>query len=181
MRGSLGISLSVVLLLLAEGRPSLAADPFPSYHAARVRAAFVLNLSRFVEWPPEAAGGSAPLRFCAVGDEQLAGALVAMAPGRKVNGLPVEVVAAESTQEWLGCHVLFVSHWDAKRIQKVLAAAKGTAILTISDAPGFVEKGGLVGVNVDGTQVRFSINRELARRNGLRFSSQVLRLAGTRN
>lgn len=180
MRDSLRISLSLLIALMVAECPGWAADPFPAVNAARVRATFVLNLSRFVEWPVDVLGSTGQIRVCAVGDAPLAGALGAMAPGRKLSGLPVEVVSADSAQEWLGCHVLFVSHWDSKRIPKVLAAAKGAAILTISDAPGFVEQGGLVGVSVDGAQVRFSINREGARRNGLRFSSQVLRLADAR-
>lgn len=175
------MELSVLSLALLISSPGRAADPFPAHNAARIRATFVLNLSRFVEWPVEVVASAGQIRLCAVGDAPLAGALVAMVPGRKVNGLPVEVIEAESPQGWLGCHVLFVSHWDSKRIAKVLAAVKGTSILTISDAPGFVELGGLVEVSVDGTQVRFSINRERALRHGLRFSSQLLRLAGSRN
>lgn len=175
------MELSVLSLALLISSPVRAADPFPAHNAARIRATFILNLSRFVEWPVDAVASAGQIRLCAVGDAPLAGALVALVPGRRVNGLPVEVTEAQSAQEWLGCHVLFVSHWDSKRIAKVLAAVKGTSILTISDAPGFVELGGLVGVSVDGTQVRFSINREVARRNRLRFSSQLLRLASARN
>lgn len=175
------MKVSLLSLALLMSSPARAADPFPAHNAARIRATFILNLSRFVEWPVEVVASAGQIRLCAVGDAPLAGALVTMVPGRKLNGLPVEVMEAQSAREWLGCHVLFVSHWDSKRIAKVLAAAKGTSILTISDAPGFVEQGGLVGVSVDGTQVRFSINREGARRNRLRFSSQLLRLASVRN
>jgi len=59
----------------------------------------------------------------------------------------------------------------------VLAAVDTSAVLTVSDAPGFATHGGMVGFATDGTRVRFEVNRNVAERSGLKLSAKLLSLA----
>jgi hypothetical protein len=152
-----------------------ASDAAAPRYEARVRSSFLVNFVRFVEWPDQVLGDH-PLRVCAVGDGGMADELRHVFHGRTVHGHAVEVRTVEVGKEG-ACHVLYVSHWQAKQMDRILSGLGGTPVLTVSDAPGFAGQGGMVELTLDGTRVRFVVNREAALRSGLRISSQLLRMA----
>jgi len=75
-----------------------------------------------------------------------------------------------------GCHVLFVSS-AADRVPLFVNAATGAPILTVSDAPGFLDEGGMIELRIIDRRIRFAVNVQAASRAGLRLSSQLLDLA----
>ena len=60
---------------------------------------------------------------------------------------------------------------------RILAAADGKPILTVSDLPDFALAGGMIGLKIVDNHVRFDINARIARKVGLQLSAQLLRLA----
>ncbi len=140
---------------------------------AEVKASFLMNFARFVEWPPES---PATLEVCALGDETLAAALERRLSGKPVQGRIVQVRRRLTDGDAASCHVLFISLWR-RRIDQVIASLGGAPVLTLSDAPGFLVTGGMVAIMVDGERVRFEVNHQQALRGGLKISSQLLRLS----
>ena len=59
----------------------------------------------------------------------------------------------------------------------VLQSIESSPILTVSDAPRFLDEGGIVQLKLVDNRVRFAIDATAARRAGLRLSAQLLRLA----
>jgi hypothetical protein len=84
---------------------------------------------------------------------------------------------ARRPQDAKGSQILYVAASESEKIGVVLAAVDSTAVLTVSDAPGFAEHGGMVGFATEGTRVRFEVNRNLAEKNGLKLSAKLLSLA----
>ncbi|MCU0950154.1 MAG: YfiR family protein [Burkholderiaceae bacterium] len=152
----------------AQTRPDLPSS------AATVKAAFLLNFIRYTEWP--ALPSDAPIVTCFVGRDPAALAAAAI-DGRAVGGRRVQMRRLTAPDDLTGCHVAYVDASEERRIARLLASVDGSAVLTVSDAGGFVEQGGVIELVEAGDRFEFDINFTRAQRAGLRLSSQLLTLA----
>jgi hypothetical protein len=143
--------------------------------AASAKAGFILNFIKYSEWPATGSPNS-NLLICSLGDQPLSGKLELL-QGRQMNGREIRVRTTVRPGEWRECAVLFIAADEAQRIDTVLRATGQHPVLTISDAPGFVNAGGIIGLNVRDGRIRFDINQGAARQGGLKLSSQLLKLA----
>jgi len=144
-----------------------------------VKAAYLYNFAKFVEWPPEVFGGpETPLTICILGEDPFGAAMNAIK--RKTFGTrKVAVKQVHDVQEAKGCQVLFISASEEERLQQTLEALGHAGVLTISDMRRFVQAGGMINFIMKDDKVRFSINAAAARRAGLKINSQLLSLAVT--
>lgn len=162
-------------LLLALLLPGLAAAQTPEYD---LKAAFLFNFAKFVEWPPAAfAGESEPLAICIYGKDPFGSTLDALVQGESVGGRSLVVQRPDSLDGLEECHVLFVSSSEKGRLEEVLARVDGEPVLTVGDTEGFLRAGGIINFVLEGSKVRFLIDQEAAERSGLRISSKLMRLA----
>jgi len=146
------------------------ADP-PS--EAAVKAAFVYNFAKFVEWPANTAAKDA-MTLCVAGTRpELAASLDGLA-GKSVQGHPLEVKNNVDVADLHTCHVLYLGN-DARPLA---GQARGQAgLLTVGDIPGFAQSGGMIGLFSEGNKIRFEVNPRRAEAAGLKISSQLLKLA----
>jgi hypothetical protein len=137
----------------------------------RLKGAYLLNFTKFIEWPPNADPG--PFRLCLAGHNPFGEALAAAAREESVNGrvIDLEIIVTPVP----GCDLLFVPR-DVSATP-FLRASRGAATLTVGEVPRFIAEGGIVNFVLQENTVRFQINAEEAERVGLRISSQLLRLA----
>jgi hypothetical protein len=143
-----------------------------------VKAAFLYNFTKFVEWPPSAfADGNAPLRICVLGEDPFGRSLNAVAAEGEVEGHRLMVVSQETLARAAGCQVLFVSRSERERLPQILAPLKSSPVLTVGDTKGFLDQGGIVNFILEGSRVHFEINPVAAEQAGLKISSKLLRLA----
>ncbi|MCB2017476.1 MAG: YfiR family protein [Hydrogenophaga sp.] len=140
-----------------------------------VKAGFVFNFIRFTQWPGVRPDDAHPLLLCAVGERPLDGQLVSL-NGRRVDGRAVEVRMQVPPAEWPSCHMLFIGMGD--RTESVLRGVGNLPVLTVGDQNGFVQAGGMIGLRVEDSRVRFDVNLAAAHRAGLTLNSQMLKLAG---
>jgi len=143
----------------------------------QVKAAFLYNFAKFVEWPqtnPEV-GGSFTL--CMLGGDPFGPVLESTTGGKKVHGVPFTLRRIASTKETEGCRILFISASERKRFSKILEEIGGSELLTVSESPGFASQGGMINFFLEDDKVRFEINLEVVRRAGFQFSAQLLQLA----
>lgn len=143
-----------------------------------VKAAFLFNFTRFVEWPPRVfAGPSAPVVLGVLAEGPIAEVLPEIVRGQVVQGRSVEVRRLQGVEETETCHVVFVEAGHEARIDAVLRAVRGRPILTVSDADDFARRGGMIGYVTVGKSVRFDVNQRAAVAADLRISSKLLALA----
>ncbi len=141
----------------------------------QVKAGFVLNFAKYVEWPaPALVGGE--LRICGVGSQALSGKLAEL-QGRQVLGRDVRVRLSGRPEDWRGCHVLFLPAEESLRAETLLRVVGSAPVLTVGDGADFARDGGMIGLKLRYGRIRFDINLGAARRAGLIFSSQLLKLA----
>lgn len=136
-----------------------------------VKAAFLYNFVKFVEWPSRTASG--PIVICVAGRNPFGTILADTIRGEIVAGRTLEARVILEPDD--ACHVTFIP--AGANAGAYLRAARGAAILTVGEAPGFIEQGGLIRFYLEGGGVRFEINRDGADRAGLRISSRLLQLA----
>jgi hypothetical protein len=155
--------------------------PWPSAPARadvnQAKANLLHNIAKFVEWPGFVAGQDTPLVFTILGEDELAAELAGVLSSKSVNGHPVFVRFARRPQDARGSQILYLAASEAERIAMVLAVVDTSAVLTVSDAPGFAAHGGMVGFSTEGDRVRFEVNLAQAERTGLKLSAKLLSLA----
>ncbi len=157
------------------GAPVLAADPAVASEYA-VKAAFIYNFAKFTEWPPAAGGARDPIVLCVFAGEPYDAALASI-DGKSVQGRPLRIRRGVRPAEVKSCHMVFIAVSEERRIPELLRAAGGSPVLTIGDAEGFAEGGGMIGLISADNRMQFEINNEAAQRANLKFGSQLLRLA----
>jgi len=143
-----------------------------------VKAAFLLNFARLVEWPAATFPSSdAPLVLAVLADEDVEDSIERGVYGKAVGGHPVHVVRISRSEDVAGSHIVFVSSDDRDRNRSVVEAALGKSVLTVGEARDFARDGGIINFFIEDHRVRFTINRQAAESAGLRISSRLLRLA----
>lgn len=166
---------STALLVLLLSLPGLASAQAPEYD---LKAAFLFNFVKFVEWPPSAfSGDRAPVTLCVYGEDPFGPTLDGVIQGERVGERSLLVRRPDSLDDLGACHVLFISRSESERLGEVLARVAGKPVLTVADTDGFLQAGGIINFVLEGSKVRFLINQKAAERNGLRISSRLLRLA----
>lgn len=140
-----------------------------------VKAAFVYNFTKFVEWPEAAlpATGSA-LTLCVFGSRPLSGRLEGL-QGKPTQGRTIRVVVAPEARDQ--CQLVFIGQTDAHGLRAVLQPLSGRPVLTVGDHDDFIGLGGIIGLKLSAGRIRFDINLQAARASGLHINSQLLQLA----
>ena len=156
---------------------SMASGPRAEVPEAELAAAYLYNFSKFVTWPSDSfADANAPLVLCVYGRPAPEDALDTL-NGKSAQGRPVRVERRARGDALRGCHVVSVSLSEQPYLTPLLNALAGQKTLTVSDLPGFVASGGMIGfVRID-NRLRFEINTISADAAGLTISSQLLKLA----
>lgn len=141
----------------------------------QLKAAFLYNFAKFVQWPAESNGGSLdPFALCVSGEEPFR-IIQHYLAGKRIRGQLIAVRAVGGTAALSDCHLLFVSAASVQ-LQQALPGVRG-AVLTVGEADDFMTSGGMINlVRVD-NRLRFEISRSAGERAGLKFSSQLLKLA----
>lgn len=165
-----------MVLLLQCPAVAVAADYEASEHT--VKAAFLINFTKFIEWPPNAfSSPTGPLFICIVGEDAFEDSLDLL-EGRVVKNRIIAVRRMSLlTDDADKCHVLFFSSSLKSNIRTILQGLAKRHVLTVSDIRGFVGYGGTIEMYVRDDRVRFSINTAASRRHGLNISSKLLELA----
>jgi hypothetical protein len=171
--------LSVIILVMSLGvADARRADAQEAAGSYRVKAAFLPNFARFVEWPASSFPESdSPLIIGVVGDDPFGGILEGFLRGTLANGHPIQLQRLSWSDSMNGCHVLFISSSEVRHLPAILQGVAGTSVLTISDIERFSLNGGMIELRMVGNRVRFDINLKVADDAHLKVSSKLIGVA----
>ena len=141
-----------------------------------IKAAFLYNFAKYVEWP-EAAFPGGDFRVCVVADSPFQKSVDDIIAGESVAGRPVTRQAPATPEAARSCNILFVGRGEFRRAEPLLMAVKGANVLTVGDGAEFLSRGAAVTFVREGDRVRFDVNLTEAQRAGLTISSRLLRVA----
>lgn len=143
---------------------------------AQIKAGFVYNFAKYIEWPGEAfQHKDAPFTLCMVGRDSLAGAMAAL-EGKSVHGRPLHLRKLATAEDLRECHLAFFSDSEERRLAQTLRGTSGP-LLTVSDVDGFVDVGGGIGLVYTDERIQFEVNLPALQKANLKASSQLLKLA----
>lgn len=173
MRDHLKFLLSLLLSLSLS--PAFAQATIRSEY--EVKAAFLYNFTRFVTWPEVESGpGGKPLNLCVFGANPFGDQLDPMRE-RKSQGRELELRYPDELPGVSDCQVLFISESQQRGLTGILEFARKHQVLTVSDMPEFVTRGGMIGYVKQGNVIRFEINLKAATDAGLTINSRLLEIA----
>lgn len=146
----------------------------------QLKAAFVYNFTRFIEWPADAfAGDDAPIVIGVYANSRYARELEDTVRVRKAGNRPVVVRQVRSLKEARAVHMLVFDGTADAQLKEALAALKGAPVLTIGESEQFARLDGILTFVREGDDLRFEVNLDAARQSGLKISAQFLKLART--
>ena len=155
---------------IATSRPVRAAEEY------QVKAAFLLNFTKFVGWPEGAFEDEhSPLGICILGDDPFGSTLNEMVKGETINGHAVEIRRIRRAPASKECRVLYIARSE-KEAARVLAET-GPGILTVGEGEMFLRYGGIIAFVVEDRRVRFDIDQRAAAKAMLTLSSQLMMVA----
>jgi hypothetical protein len=168
-------TIAIVLIACSAG-PCAADDQALLSLEYPVKAAFLYQFTRFVEWP-ELAGGDKP-GFCIgiLGPDPFGGALERAIDGKQVGGRPLEVRRFRRVEDVQPCPILFVGIAEGTAVDAVMARARSWATLTVGETEAFMRAGGMIRFVVEKNRVSFEVDLETAERAGLKVSAQLFRV-----
>jgi hypothetical protein len=143
-----------------------------------LKAAFLFNFAKFVEWPPDAfANTNAPIIIGVLGENVFGNSLEKIINDRKVNNRSFQFRNFESPSEATNCQILFITASKKNDFAKIVTALHNASVLTVSETDGFLKAGGMINFLFEGNNVRFQISDEAAKKARLKISSKLLSLA----
>ena len=144
----------------------------------RVKAAFVFNFAKFIEWPPESfSDDTSQLVIGILGENPFVSDLDQTIQNKTINNHPLAIRPMRSVKEVTNCHILFISSSETARLPESLRAVRGKSILTVGESGGFIQAGGMINFTWEGKKIRFQINDEAAKQAKLKISSKLLSLS----
>ncbi|MBV1787807.1 YfiR family protein [Marinobacterium sp. D7] len=150
---------------------------------SRVKAAFILNIVKFVGWPAERLPVPADAFTLCYYREDLLGPGVEMILNKSVNGLPMASRLIQNLSTSDGCRVLLIA---AEQLPQYMAEIYGSTerkpVLTIADlteeeGQGVAYSGVIMNLVRRGSSIGFEIDTNELKMRQLSMSSELLKLA----
>jgi hypothetical protein len=166
-----------LMLLLAGASSPCAAQSDPQATEYQVKAAYLYKFIGYVEWPSRAqAASDAPLAIGVIGADGLADELQQVVAGRSIHGRAISVRKLGHGDPVAGLQMLFIGH-TASDIAGLLAAARESAVLTVTESDDAFALGSVINFVVVQDKIRFDIALQSAEHAHLRISSRLLAVA----
>ena len=179
MPGALRQLLGAALIgLVAARSATVTLAQAPAATEYEIKAAFLYNFAKFVEWPPEAlAAPSAPIVIGVLGTDPFGHTLDQIVADKQIGGHPLVIKRLKDASEADGCQIVFVGASDRTALKRLVQSKTRHAILTVGEMEGFAQEGGIIQFVIQDNKVRFQINAAAADKAGLKISAQLLKLA----
>lgn len=161
-------------LLLCTSAFSKADDQLATEY--RIKAAFLYNFTRFVNWPEQEKQDSDSFMVCILGPDPF-GEHLAPLESKSVNGRALSIRRIQGTTSLDNCQLVYISESLTSEMETILSSIRQAPVLTVSDADNFTGQGGIIQFLLIDNKIRFDINIEAASDAGLNISSKLLSLA----
>ncbi|MGO9647835.1 MAG: YfiR family protein [Terriglobales bacterium] len=144
----------------------------------QVKAAFLFNFARFVEWPADAfPNADSALQICVLGQDPFGRDFEQVIVDKTVNGHRIEIAHPDGVPQARACQILFIAASEKAHLPSILQGLKGASVLIVGDTPGFAALGGAINFVLDEGRVRFEINLKAAELAHLKISARLLTVA----
>jgi len=161
----------------------------------QVKAAFLYNFIKFVDWPKEKMGdANEPITLGIIGRDPFGKVFESVknkkVKGRgfmikrfksiealKISGGEYKAELSRQIESLRKCHLLFVCSSEKGVLKEIISIVRDHPVVTVGDMKGFLESGGIINFVMENQKVRFEISAAAAKRAKVQIRSQLLRLA----
>jgi hypothetical protein len=175
-----GVLLLIALITVIPARTA-APNPAESERTVseyEVKAAYIYNFAKFVEWPPTYfAAANAPITIGVIGDEEFAALLEKVVKNKLVQEHTLQVRQLKWPTDLRTCNMVYVSSNEQKRFRQITENLQDKSVLTITEVEEKSQPKGIMNLFIEGGKVQFEVNIADAEKAKLRISSKLLRLA----
>jgi hypothetical protein len=166
---------AVVLLLGAPLTLATVSAQTPTEY--QVKAAFLYNFAKFIQWPSDAQADEGAFVITILGRDPFGSALDDTLQGKTIDSRKISLRRVSHAEDVGSSQILFVGDSERDRLPQILKQIGTRAVLTVGEMNQFAERGGVIRFRMDQDRIRFEINVAAAERSRLRISSQLLKLA----
>jgi hypothetical protein len=173
---------ATLIAVLVSVAGTARADDAPSLEY-KVKAAFIFNFLKFVEWPPpQASDATTPITIVVLGEDKF-GAAFNEITSRKIKDRSITIKrfadfdTDEARAELPKCQLVFISANQQKYTKEIIDLLRKKPVLVVGETPGFLEVGGMVNFVMQEGKVCFELNQDTAEVSELKMASQLMRLA----
>lgn len=145
----------------------------PPQDERTVKAAFVFNLIKYVEW----SNSSNELLIGYSGDASMGEVLKKLLEGKSIDNRTIHILLSPSESDVQRCNLLYVSEASPRKARAALERIHNKSTLTVGDSNSFTEDGGMIGLVRNGEQVQIQVNLDSVQEAELKISSRLLNLA----
>ena len=141
----------------------------------RIKAAYLYNLSKFIQWPGEVANTQETIDICLFGGNPFNDYIYKLEE-REARGRPIKIINNPAADKLLSCEIVFVPI-NANKPDEFLATVQASNILTVGESDRFIGQGGLINLNLENGRVQLTINNTKAKNRGFIISANLLEIA----
>jgi hypothetical protein len=141
----------------------------------QVKAGFLFNFARFVDWPE--ADALLPIHVCVADDDSIARQFQPILKGKTAERRSVQVLRARQAADTRDCEIVFFPESSMARARSVLDGGVAPGVLTVGESAPFLEMGGMINLVVEDDRIRFEVNLAAAEKGNVKLSSKLLGLA----
>ena len=118
-----------------------------------------------------------PLHICVAATPSFVTGVQRTIANETIDGRALDVREVSRPEDEAGCAILFIDASQGERSDAFLQAAADKPILTVSDLPDFLARGGMIQFQIVQKRVRFSVSLDAVNRSHLLMSSELLKVA----
>ena len=143
-----------------------------------IKATFLFNFTKFVDWPaPAGPPSQEPFRLCVVAEPAFVAIVDRTIEQESVAGRPLQRVVPASPAAALTCQILFLGRLENGRAERWIAAVRDAPVLVVSESNAAWDRGAHINFILVENRVRFDVNADAASRAGISISAKLLRVA----
>jgi hypothetical protein len=181
------IGAIMILLFTASTVTGIGPDDVDAVKAAKVKAAYLYNFTKFTRWPDERfESEDSPIVIGVVGKDPFGSILESTVRDKTVGGRRIVIRrdrdprrddAIDPDFDPRACHLIFVAESEKSRFKTIAADAAKHDVLAVGDHEDFAERGGMIELALEGGKITMHVNLDAVERSDLSLSSKLLKLA----
>jgi hypothetical protein len=144
-----------------------------------LKAAYVYNFSKFVNWPETSfKSETSPFIITVFGDNPITPVLNKALKSKNIKGREIKIRVIYNIEEIGETHILFVSRDAQGQLAQIIKHCENQSILVVGDIiENFCQSGGIINFTAKSSKYRFEINNQAAHNSNLKISSKLLALS----
>jgi hypothetical protein len=179
---NIAIAIAIAALWIAAAIISLSVPPEAFAQSTvdeyKLKAAFIFHFAQLTDWPEnDRMENQRELFVCTLGSDPFDGELESTVTGKIIGSRTLRVRHVKEATEAKDCQIVFVAGNEMKKLPELLFQLANAPVMTIGEADGFIQRGGMLNFCEEGGKMRFEINLTPADRAGLKISSRLIVLA----